>query len=72
MPHPSQCPYRVVSFARSNTVILTGPEHAALDDAALLDAAMNEARRVGLTVSRDELRIIWAPALGEIEGTQGA
>lgn len=72
VPHPSQCPYRVVSLARSNTVILTGPEHAALDDDALLEAALTEARRVGLTVTRDDLRIIWAPALGEIAVTQGA
>lgn len=70
--YPSQSPYRVVSLARSSTVILTGPEHADLDDDALLEAALTEARRVGLTVTRDELRIIWAPALGEIAGTHGA
>lgn len=63
MPHPSQCPYRVVSLANSNTVILTGPEHAELGDVELMEAALTEAKRVGLSVTRDELRIIWAPAL---------
>ncbi|MEI7445829.1 MAG: hypothetical protein WCK28_13145 [Burkholderiales bacterium] len=67
MPHPSQCPYRVVSLVNSNTVILTGPEHAELGDVELIEAALTEAKRVGLTVSRGELRIIWAPALGGVD-----
>ncbi|MFM1987213.1 MAG: hypothetical protein RJA99_170 [Pseudomonadota bacterium] len=50
---------------------LTGPEHASLADAELLDAAMAEAQRVGLTVTRDQLVIIWAPALGAAEGADG-
>lgn len=67
MPHPSTCPYRVVSLANSNTVILTGPEHAELDDADLMEAALAEAKRVGLDVTREALRIIWAPALGGVD-----
>lgn len=58
----AQGPYRVVSVGDSTRTVLTGPEHAALDDATLLEVALDQARRIGLTVSREALRIHWAPA----------
>lgn len=71
VPSALQHPYRVVAHTKSVTIILTGPEHASLADEALLDAAMAEAQRVGLTVAREQLQIIWAPALGLTEWVGG-
>lgn len=71
VPSALQHPYRVVALTKSATIILTGPEHASLDDEALLDVAMAEAQRVGLTVTREQLHVIWAPALGATEGAGG-
>ena len=55
--------YRAVAYLRSRLVVLSGPNDAHLDDAALLQVGMEAARQVGMPIEGKDLQIVNLPAI---------
>lgn len=54
--------YRAVAYVGASVVVLSGPADAGLDDEALIRLGFELARRAGLSVKAEDLKIVEVPA----------